>query len=219
MTARPERLAAALAAFDAANAEDPRRERDAAGVERPRELAYAQRMSDMLDRFAPDAPEAVRLAARCQHIRRWEIPRAAYPRTPEGYKAWRRRLMEFHAATAAGILRQAGYDEESVGRVASLLRKERLKRDPDTQLLEDVIALVFLEHYLEGFAAEHPDYDEPKLADILRKTWLKMSPRGRDAALTVARIPERLKPLVLRAVGAPGAEPGGTIAGHRGAHR
>jgi hypothetical protein len=200
MTARPDRLAAAIAAFDAANAEDPRRERDAAGVERPRELAYAQRMSEMLERFAPDAPEAVRLAARCQHIRRWEIPRESYPRTPEGYQAWRARLMDFHAETAAGVLHAVGYEEAIVARVGSLLRKERLKRDPETQLLEDVIGLVFLEHYLEGFVAEHPDYDEAKLAEILRKTWRKMSPRGREAALTLARIPERLRPAVERAV-------------------
>jgi hypothetical protein len=203
MTTPSHRFRAAIERFDAANAADPNREPDGAGVEQSRELLYAQRMSEMLERFAPEASEAVRLAARCQHIRRWEIPRNSYPRTPEGYKAWRTRLMDFHADAAAAILRESGYEEETIGRVRSLLRKERLKRDPETQLLEDVIALVFLEHYLAAFVAGHPEYDEAKFADILRKTWLKMSPRGREAALAVARIPAALEAAVQRAVTQP----------------
>jgi hypothetical protein len=203
MTAPSTRFLAAIQRFDAANAADPNREQGPAGVEQPRELLYARRMSEMLERFAPEASETVRLAVRCQHIRRWEIPRASYPRTPEGYKAWRTGLMDFHADAAAAILREAGYEDETIERVSSLLRKERLKRDPETQLLEDVIALVFLEHYLEAFVAGHPEYDEAKFADILRKTWLKMSPRGREAALTVARVPAGLRPAVERAVAEP----------------
>jgi hypothetical protein len=197
----PDRFDAAIAAFDAANAKDPNREEER-GAAQPKELLYARRMSAMLERFAPDASEAVRLAARCQHIRRWEIPRDAYPRTPEGYRAWRRRLMDFHADSAGRILREAGYEEATVAHVQALVRKERLKRDPDSQLLEDVVDLVFLEHYLERFVAEHPEYDEAKLADILRKTWAKMSPRGREAALSIVKLPEPLKPVILRAVGA-----------------
>jgi hypothetical protein len=196
----PARFNAAIAAFDAANAEDPNRERDHGG-EHPKELLYARRMSAMLDRFAPDAPEAVRLAVRCQHIRRWEVPRDDFPRTPEGYRAWRKKLMDLHAAAAGRILRNAGYDEETVAHVQALVRKERLKRDPDSQLVEDVVDLVFLEHYLERFVAEHPQYDEAKLADILRKTWAKMSPRGQQAALELVMLPAALKPVVLRAVG------------------
>lgn len=203
MTSPPDRFAAAIERFDAANAADPNREPDAAGAAHPRELLYAQRMSEMLDRFAPEASEVVRLAVRCQHIRRWEIPRDSYPRTPEGYKAWRTRLMDFHADTAAAILREAGYANETIARVRSLLRKERLKRDPETQLLEDIIALVFLEHYLAGFVAGHAEYDAAKFTDILHKTWLKMSPRGREAALVVARIPAELRPVVERAVAQP----------------
>jgi hypothetical protein len=198
----PDRFNAAIAAFDAANSADPNLERDGR-AEHPKELVYARRMSMMLERFAPDAPEAVRLAVRCQHLRRWEIPRDAFPRTPEGYRAWRKRLMEFHADTAGRMLRDAGYAEETVAHVQSLLRKERLKRDPDSQLVEDVVGLVFLEHYLERFVAEHPQYDEAKLADILRKTWAKMSPRGQAAALTLVKLPEPLKPVILRALGSP----------------
>jgi hypothetical protein len=202
MTPVPDRFAAAIAAFDAANAEDPNLE-DEGGVAHPKELLYARRMSEMLERIAPDASEAVRLAARCQHIRRWEIPRDSYPRTPEGYRAWRKRLMDFHAETAGRILREADYGDPTVAHVQALVRKERLKRDPDSQLLEDVVDLVFLEHYLERFVSEHPEYDEPKLTDILRKTWAKMSPRGREAALTLVKLPEALKPVILQAVGGP----------------
>jgi Domain of unknown function (DUF4202) len=203
MAAFVPRFHGAVERFDAANAGDPNREPDAAGVLQPRELLYARRMSEMLERFSPGASEPVQLAVRCQHIRRWEIPRDSYPRTPEGYKAWRTGLMDFHADAAATILREAGYEEETIARVRSLLRKERLKRDPETQLLEDVVALVFLEHYLEAFVAGHPEYDEAKFADILRKTWLKMSPSGREAALTVARIPTGLRRAVERAVAQP----------------
>jgi hypothetical protein len=196
----PARFNAAIAAFDAANSADPNRELDGR-LRDPKELVYARRMSTMLQRFAPDAPEAVRLAVRCQHIRRWEIPRDRYPKTPEGYRAWRKRLMDFHAEVAGRILEAVGYDAEAVAHVQALIRKERLKRDPDSQLVEDVVDLVFLEHYLERFVAEHPEYDEAKLTDILQKTWAKMSERGRAAALKIVKLPEALKPIVLRAVG------------------
>jgi hypothetical protein len=195
----PARFNAAIAAFDAANSADPNRELDGR-LKDPKELVYARRMSRMLERYAPDAPEAVRLAVRCQHIRRWEIPRDQFPKTPEGYRAWRKKLMDLHAEAAGRILRDAAYDEETVSHVQALVRKERLKRDPDAQLVEDVVDLVFLEHYLERFVAEHPEYDEAKFADILKKTWAKMSERGRDAALTLVKLPAALKPVVLRAV-------------------
>ena len=198
MSADSKRYADAIARFDAANAEDPNTE-PTGGVAEPRELVYARRMTAMLERFAPDAPEAVRLAVRCQHIRRWEIPRESYPRTPEGYQAWRTRLLDHHAELAARILGDAGYDEGMIARIASIVRKERLKRNPEAQLLEDVAALVFLEHYVAGFVAGHPEYGEAKLRDILQKTFRKMSPRGRDAVPTLIRLPTALAPFVLAA--------------------
>lgn len=181
----------AIARFDAANAEDPNRE----GA-RPKELVYAERMSAWLERLAPDASEALRLAARCQHIRRWTIPRAAYPAGREGYKQWRTAAARMHAETAGAILREVGYDEATIRRVESLVRKERLKVDPEAQLLEDVVDLVFLEHYLADFAKKH---DEEKLRGILRKTWEKMSKRGREAALALPLAPE-LRALVEKAI-------------------
>src|SRR5262249_50025551 len=145
-----QRLAAALEKFDVANREDPNRELFE-GQQHPKELIYSWRMSRWLDRLAPDASEPLRLAARCQHLCRWMIPRASYPMTRAGYKQWRTDLAKFHADRAAEILRDLGYDAQTIARVGALVRKEHLKDDPEVQLLEDVICLVFLENYLEEF--------------------------------------------------------------------
>ena len=190
------RFREAILRFDAANAEDPNTDADG-GVPQPRELVYANRMTAALHRFAPDAPETVQLAARCQHIRRWTIPRSDYPEGRAGYRQWRTDLAAFHAETAAEILRGVGYDEPTVARVQALVRKDRLKADPDVQLLEDVICHVFLTHYLVDFAAKH---DDAKVADILKKTWRKMSDDGR-AAVTSLALPEAARALVARVAG------------------
>ena len=114
----------------------------------------------------------------------------------KGYRRWRTTLGTFHASTAGEILEEVGYDDDTIERVRSLLRKERLKADPDVQLLEDVACLVFLDFQLAEFATRH---DEEKLIDILRKTWKKMSSRGHQAAGMIELTPE-LKPLVKRAL-------------------
>lgn len=192
-----DRLAAAFAAFDEANAADPHIV-EAEGESWPKELLYARQMTAWLDRFAPAAPEPLKLAARCQHIRRWEIPRDDYPRDRIGYLKWRTRLKQFHADVAAEVLERAGYEAETIARVASLLKKEHLKRDPDAQTLEDVVCLVFLENWFADFARQHePD----KVVDIVAKTWKKMSPAGREAALGMAHaLPADARALVERAV-------------------
>ena len=174
-----ERFRLAIERFDAANAEDPNHELVDGGLE-PKELVYARRMTERLQNFCPDASEAVYLPARSPHIRRWTRPRAAYPTGRDGYRRWRTELGRFHAMTAAVILRDVGYDPITIGRVEALLRKERLKADPEAQLLEDTICLVFVEHYLADFAPKHED---EKLLGVLRKTWRKMSEAGRQAAL------------------------------------
>ena len=182
----PVRFEKAIVRFDVANAEDPNREAHE-GAEHPKELLYGRRMTAWLERLAPDAPEALRLAVRCQHIRRWAIPRNRYPMDRAGYREWRTTLAKFHAETAGEILREVGYDEETILRVQALVRKERLKLDAETQALEDVACLVFLESYFADFARQH---DEEKLIDILRKTWRKMSPKGHEAALGLALSPD-----------------------------
>ena len=184
-----DRFDDAIARFDAANSEDPNEE-IVDGRAYPKELVYAERMTVMLARFAPDASEVLRLAARCQHIQRWKIPRGDYAMDRIGYLQWRKCLNKFHAQVAGAILSDAGYGEATIARVGALLKKEALKSDPDAQALEDVVALVFLESYLTGFVAAHAQYDPEKFADILAKTAKKMSPRGRAAALTLVALPE-----------------------------
>jgi hypothetical protein len=186
MPADHERFERAVQRFDAANAEDPHRE-VVDGVTYAKELLYAQRMTTWLERYAPDASEALRLAVRCQHIRRWAMPRRDYPMDRHGYLQWRLNLAKFHAETAAEILRDVGYEEGLISRVRSLLRKEGLKRDPEVQCLEDVICLVFLDNYCADFAAQH---EAAKALGVLRKTWEKMSPHGRQVARTQALSPE-----------------------------
>lgn len=188
-------LARALARIDAVNAEDPRTERTD-DVDEPKEVLYSRRMSRMLDRFSPGASEPLRLAARAQHIARWRIPRSDYPEGREGYRAWRTKLLELHAELTAGILHDVGYPRETADRVTALIRKESLKRDREVQTLEDVVCLVFLEHYFDDFADKH---DDEKLVGILRKTLAKMSANGREAALRVEVAP-RGAALVARAL-------------------
>jgi hypothetical protein len=155
--------------------------------EEPKELLYSRRMSDWLTRLAQDASEALRIAAHGQHIRRWTIPRDSFPMDRAGYLRWRNECKRMHAEKLSEILHDVGYDESTIKRVQSLVRKEHLKTDPETQLLEDVVCLVFLENYFADFSQQH---DEAKLIDIVRKTWKKMSPRGHEAALKLPLSPE-----------------------------
>lgn len=182
------RVDEAFRRFDEANREDPNVEL-VDDSPQPKELVYGQRMSARLDSFAPDAPEVVKLAARAQHIRRWEVPRDDYPSGRAGYLKWRTDLYKRHGDIAGRIMREVGYDEDSIERVRTLLRKRGLKTDPDVQLLEDVICLVFLEHYFHDFAKKH---DREKLIPIVRKTWKKMSERAHSAALALDYAPEDL---------------------------
>lgn len=191
------RFERAIVLFDAANAEDPNQDQG-----QPKELLYARRMSDMLQRFAPEASEVVKLAVRAQHIRRWTVPRNSYPMTKEGYYAWRTGLYKFHAETAGALMRQAGYDEAMIDPVMAAVSKRGLKVNADTQLLEDVTDLVFIEHYMLGFAGQHAEYSEEKWLDIIRKTWRKMSEHARAFATSGGiTLPEPLVPLILKAIG------------------
>ncbi len=195
-----QRYEAAIAAIDRANAEDPNRE-IADNKEYPKELLYSQRMSGMQERYIPDASEAVKIAVRAQHIQRWKIPRSSYPMDKQGYLQWRTGLYKFHAEAAARIMRGAGYDDAMIERVSKIVSKKGLKVNPETQLMEDVVDLVFIEHYLTGFVAQHPEYDEAKWIPIIRKTWQKMSSDAHAFALSgKINLPEALVPLILKAV-------------------
>jgi hypothetical protein len=188
-----------IASFDAINAKDPNLVK-VDGVERPKELVYAERLSDMLDRYAPDASEALKLAARAQHIERWVMPRNDFPMTKPGYIQWRTKLKSYHAGVASKILSDNGYDEATIQHISALLKKENLHTDQDTQTLEDVIVLAFLEHDLEAFVEKYNDYPEEKFLTILRKSYHKMSEKGRAAALTMIKLPEHLLPVIQKAI-------------------
>jgi len=189
-----------MALIDAANSEDPNRE-TVDGKDWPKELLYSHRMTDMQQRYAPDADEAIKLALRAQHIQRWKSRRDAYPMDRIGYLQWRKDLYKIQAQTAADLLAQAGYDDEVIERVKNAVAKKAIKENPDTQLLEDVTGLVFIEHYMLAFANKHPEYDEDKWLDIIRKTWNKMSARAQQFALSGSvKLPEPLVPLVQKAV-------------------
>jgi len=189
------RFKKAIHLIDRANSQDPNRE-SWQGEDYPKELLYAQRMTDRLSEFAPDASEALQLAARCQHICRWEIPRESYPMDRTGYLKWRNELKAFHAEKAESILKEAGYEQELIDRVKFLLLKKQLRRDAETQTLEDVICLIFLQYYFEPFSHK---YEEEKLIDILQKTWRKMSDAGQAAALEL-NLPEESKGLIIKAL-------------------
>lgn len=192
------RYLAAIAAFDSANAADPNQTL-VDGKTYPKELLYAQRMTQMQQRYAPEASEAVQLAVRAQHILRWKIPRSDYAMNKAGYMQWRTTLYQFHAETAGALMQ--GYDDEMIQRVKTIISKKALKTDPETQLMEDIVGLVFIEHYLWDFANDHPEYDEPKWLLIIQKTWNKMSANAHEFVLTgKIKLPASLIPLILKAV-------------------
>jgi len=190
----------AIALIDAANSEDPNQE-TADGKSWPKELLYSHRMSDMLQRYLPEADDAVKLSVHAQHIQRWKSPRDAYPMDRIGYLTWRKALYKFHAQTAADLLEQAGCDDETINRLKEAVAKKGISNNPDTQTLEDVAGLVFIEHYMQAFANKHPEYDEDKWLDIIRKTWNKMTDSAHQFALSgKIRLPEPLVPLIQKAV-------------------
>ncbi len=171
----------ASAWIDAENAQDPNQE-IYNSEKMAKELLYSNRMYERLMAFQPNASEAVQIASKAQHICRWKIARESYPMDRIGYLKWREELKKFHANTTAVILEKAGYDNEFIARVSFLIEKKLLKKDEETQLLEDVICLVFLEFYLNNFVHKH---EAEKLKNIILKTWNKISERGRQEALKI----------------------------------
>ena len=172
----------ALQRIDAANAKDPNKVVIDDTIV-AKELLYSDRMLNRLMDFAPDASEAIQIAAKAQHICRWEIARNSYPMDRVGYLKWREALKKFHASKTTSILEEVGYENAFIDRVCFLIEKKLLKKDAETQLLEDVICLVFLEYYLEEFILKH---DTEKLKNIIIKTWNKMSEKGQKTALTLS---------------------------------
>lgn len=193
-----EKFTNVIAAIDAANAEDPRMT-DVDGTARPYETVYAERMTEELEKLYPDASELLRIAARAQHIRRWEIPRDQYPEGREGYNKWRLSLRKMHGEIITEMMTSAGYSDEEAAEVAAYLRKEQLKKSHDSQALENVVDVVFMTYYWADFIAKYAQYDDDKLIDIVGKTLRKMSSTGHAAALALD-LDDRTKAIVMAAV-------------------
>jgi hypothetical protein len=176
-----DRFERAVAAIDAANADDPHRI-VVRGVERPKELAHAELVTEWVRRLRSDASEELLLAARAHHVRRWEIPRDSYPEGRSGYLRWRRALQALHAQVAGEIVDAAGYTPDEIERVQSIVLKRNLAHDDDVQALEDALCLVFLETQFDALAARlEPD----KMDEVVEKTLVKMSDDGKRLALTL----------------------------------
>jgi len=191
--------ARARTSIDAAHAADPARAADG----RAAELVYADRMEAWVARLVADAPPLLRLAARCQHLERWSVPRSTFPLDKAGYHAWRRSLYTKQAERARALLLEAGVPAAEAAEVATWVSKTGLKTNPGTQALEDAACLVFLENEIHAFAAQHAEYPREKFVDILRKTWRKMSPGAQQAALALD-LPSAIAGLVREAVGGAG---------------
>ena len=189
------RLEEAIAAIDAANADDPATI-EVRGRRRPKEQAHAELMTEWVQRLDPSASDAQLLAARAHHLRRWSMPRASYPDGRAGYLRWRTALKKQHAEEVAVLLVDAGYDDETVRQVQRIIRKEGLGTDPAVQVHEDALCLVFLETQL---ASTVDQLGDDHMLDVIRKTAAKMSPAG---LAEVAALPmrERDRELVTRAL-------------------
>jgi len=200
-TTAQEKFNKALELYDAANSVDPNIDVDNDKQEVPKELLYSKRMLDMINRYLPDADDVAKLSVAAQHIERWKSPRSDYPMNRKGYHLWRTNLYKFHAETAAKLLEEAGYDEEFIARVKLAIGKKNLKTNHDTQILEDVAALTFLEHYMMAMYINFPQYDEEKWIDIIIRTWKKMSPAAQAFALSGdVKLVEELVPVIQKAL-------------------
>lgn len=181
-----ERFERAVAAIDAANADDPHR-LEVRGVVRPKEQAHAELMTEWVRALDPAADEAQLLAARAHHLRRWSTPRSSYPEGRAGYLRWRTALRKQHAKEVAAILGDVGYGSELIERVQAIVEKRGLGTDPAVQVHEDALCLVFLETQLAATGARLGD---DKAVDVVAKTAAKMSPTALARAAELPLPPE-----------------------------
>jgi hypothetical protein len=185
----------AIAEFDMLNAQDPNH-RIVDGEVVPFELFFANKMTDWVFQLDPEASQVVRLAARCQHLCRWEIPRSSYPEGRVGYLNWRKDLKFFHADKSAEVLKEVGFDDASIERVRDINLKKDLPNDLDVQVIEDALCLVFIENQFDNLIAKT---DDEKMISILQKTWRKMSDKAKGLAssLSLSENAQRLLNLAL----------------------
>ena len=192
-----------LEAIDRANQADPNTEQ-VDGQQLPREYAYSLHMTRWLFALEPEPSERMQIACRAQHLERWTMPRSDYGEGRKNYYQWRLACGRMHGRRAAEIMAESGYPQEECERVETIITKRKLREDEDTQLLEDVACMVFLERYFAGFFEDNPDFDKEKWLRIVRRTWDKMSPRAHEAALKLAEgMPAHLLALLQEALSAP----------------
>jgi len=192
-----------LEAIDRVNQADPNTEQ-VDGQQLPREYAYSLHMTRWLFALEPEPSERMQIACRAQHLERWTMPRSDYGEGRKNYYQWRLACGRMHGRRAAEIMAECGYPKEECERVETIITKRKLREDEDTQLLEDVACMVFLERYFAGFFEDNPDFDKEKWLRIVRRTWDKMSPRAHEAALKLAEgMPAHLLELLQEALAEP----------------
>ncbi|WNL41180.1 DUF4202 domain-containing protein [Halomonas sp. PAMB 3264] len=175
-----------LQAIDALHGEDPRHVEAPGGESTPQELAYAERMTHWLFALESAPAELLQLAVRAQHLQRWKVPRSDYPEGRVGYLTWRRDQGLRAGETVAEIMTRVGFDDEDAKRVADMIAKKGLGRDPNVQTLEDCACLVFLENHFAAFATK---IEHDHMVRIVQKTWRKMSEQAHTLALSLPMTP------------------------------
>jgi hypothetical protein len=174
-----EKIALAHEKMNALNEADPNHFETPLGP-RPRELWMAERLEHWVHQVADPPSTALLLAARCQHLMRWRIPRSDYDQGRIGYLKWRKDLAKMHADAGSEILREVAFDAETIEQVREINLKQNLKTNPDVQAMEDALCLCFLEQEYAAFAEKH---ENQKVIEIVQKTWRKMSAVGQRLAL------------------------------------
>jgi hypothetical protein len=193
------RLKAVLTAIDNINSKDPNQTM-IDGISQPNELLYGQYMTNCIEQYFPQSNELLQIAVRAQHIKRWDLKRTAFAEGKAGYYQWRIEQGRLHAQLTKSIMLENSYNENEAESTACILRKEKLKTNDDTQTLEDVACLVFLQYYFDAFAAKYTEKgNEAKIIRIVQKTWGKMSDRGHEIALSLT-LPDHLAVIVGKAL-------------------
>jgi hypothetical protein len=165
------RYEAAAAAIDAANSDDPTIV-VVRGRQAPLALIHGQLAAEWIGRLVDEPDEALLLAGRAHHLRRWQLRRDSYPDGRAGYLRWRRDQKARHATEIAVILSPHGYPPDEIERVQRLIRREPID---GVQTVEDAACLVFVETQLAGLTER---MDHALLVEVIRKTARKMSPEG-----------------------------------------
>lgn len=204
-------LGEALGAIDAANGHDPN-----LFDGEPLALVQGRLAHGWVLRLDASASEALQLAARAHHLRRWVVSRSSYPEGRAGYLTWRRDQKLRHADELRAILVAEGVDASTTDRACTVVTKAGLGSDPEVQTFEDAVCLTFLQTQLTSTIDKV--HDDEHMVAVIVKTLGKMSAAGKAAALTIELDPHGAE-LVGRAVAQPGQANVASSAASRSATR